>query len=180
MYPTATDLALAAWFHAHAIPALTRAMLLITDMNSNLAVNLMAAALALILLKERQRDWLVTLILAVPAGLAINVLLKHLFAFPRPSFDHPLLKLETYSFPSGHVAGATLFYGFVAAYFWQRTADPRLRAVYVAVAAMLVVLVAFTRVYLGVHYLTDVIGGALWSSAWLAFCLWLRKRLSAR
>jgi membrane-associated phospholipid phosphatase len=180
MYPTPIDLSLAAWFHSHATPGVTRAMLLITDMNSNLAVELMSAALALILLKQRQRDWLITLILTVPTGLAINALLKNLFALPRPQFEDPIVKLETYSFPSGHVAGVTLFYGFVVAYLWQLADDPRLRALYAAVATMLVVLVAFTRVYLGAHYLTDVIGGAVWSLGWLALCLRLRSRWLAR
>lgn len=180
MYPTAADLDLAAWFHSHASPALTRVVIVITNLHSNLAINFMAAALGVLLLKERRRDWFITLMLAVPAGLALNVMLKHLFALERPRFDHPLLALETYSFPSGHAAGAMLFYGFLVAYFAQRTADRRTRAVQVALGAMLVLLVAFTRVYLGVHYLSDVVAGVAWSLAWLTLCLWLRPRWPVR
>ena len=180
MYPTSLDLSLASWLHSHAAPGLTRIMLAITNLHSNLAINLMSAALGILLLKHRQRDWLVALILAVPVGLAINVMLKHLFALSRPTFDDPLLSLETYSFPSGHAAGATLFYGFLVAYFRHRTGDPRIRALQVAFAATLVGVVAFSRIYLGVHYLSDVVAAIAWSLAWLALCLWLRKRPLAR
>lgn len=180
MYPTPTDLALAAWLHAHAFPALTQAMLFVTYFHSTLAIGAMSAAVAVILWRERRRDWLVTLVLAVPAGAVINVGLKHLFARARPTFDDPLLTLTTFSFPSGHVAGATLFYGFLAAYLLQGVEERAARAAFIAVAASLVILVAFSRVYLGVHYLTDVIGAAAWSLGWLAFCLQLRKRRLAR
>ncbi|MGZ5572018.1 MAG: phosphatase PAP2 family protein [Usitatibacter sp.] len=182
MYPTAADLALAAWLHEHAIasPALAQAMLFVTDFHSNLAIHAMSAVVAVVLWRERRRDWLATLVLAVPAGLAINVALKHLFARTRPTWDNALLTLDTFGFPSGHVAGATLFYGFLAAYLLQGVEDRAVRAAHIAAAAMLVVLVAFSRVYLGVHYLTDVIGAAAWSLGWLTICLQLRKRLPAR
>lgn len=180
MYPTSLDLSLAASLHAHATPALTQAMLLVTNLHSNLAINLMSAAFALFLLTRRQRDWLIALILAVPTGMAINAMIKHAFALSRPTFEDPLLKLDTFSFPSGHVAGATLFYGFLVAYFWRRTDRPRVHALWITAAATLVALVGFTRVYLGVHYLTDVIGAVAWSLPWLALCLLLRDRWAAR
>jgi undecaprenyl-diphosphatase len=182
MYPTPTDVALAAWLHAHAqqSPAFTQAMLYITDFHSNLAISLMSAAIAAVLWRERRRDWLVTLLITVPAGLAINVVIKHLFARARPTWDDPLLELATFSFPSGHVAGATLFYGFLAAYLLHGVEDRAMRAAGIAVAALLVALVAFSRLYLGVHYLTDVIGALAWSLAWLTLCLNLRKRPLAR
>jgi undecaprenyl-diphosphatase len=139
----------------------------------------MSAILTLVLWRAKQRNWAITLLAVVPLGLAINVLLKHLFARTRPSFEDPLLVLDTYSFPSGHVAGATLFYGFLVAYFWRRIRSPGGRAASVAAAVILAGLVAFSRIYLGVHFLSDVVGAAAWSLAWLALCLYMRPRVLA-
>lgn len=101
----------------------------------------------------------------------LNVLMKYAFHRARPSFDDPLLVLTTYSFPSGHVAGATLFYGVVAAMLISRTAAWRWRVMVVLAAITMVALVALTRVYLGVHYLSDVLAAFAEGVAWLALCL---------
>jgi undecaprenyl-diphosphatase len=91
-----------------------------------------------------------------------------------------LLTLSTYSFPSGHTAGTTLLYGIVAAYVFSRTRNPRLRWGCVAVWILMVVLVGFSRLYLGVHYLTDVVGAVTWSLAWLGLCVIAARELQAR
>ena len=116
-------------------------------------------------------DWLFGIGLTVPLGMLLNVLMKYAFHRARPSFDDPLLALTTYSFPSGHVAGATLFYGVIAAMVISRTAAWRWRVMTVLAAITLVALVALTRVYLGVHYLSDVLAAFAEGVAWLALCL---------
>ncbi len=142
MYPTSIDLAIAAWFHAHATPLVTHLMLFLTNVQSNLAIGVMSAAIAVALLRKRDMLWLVTLALLVPTGLAMNVLFKHACARVRPVFEDPLLTLTSFSFPSGHVAGATLFYGFLVAYLWERAELPAARALLVGAAVLLVTLVA--------------------------------------
>jgi undecaprenyl-diphosphatase len=82
-----------------------------------------------------------------------------------------MVTLNTYSFPSGHTAGATVFYGVLAAYLVSRRREPGLRVAIVAVAILAVVLVAISRMYLGAHYLSDVAAAAASSTAWLAVCL---------
>ena len=99
------------------------------------------------------------------------MLVKLAFQRARPAFDDPLLTLATYSFPSGHVAGSTIFYGLrrrlgVRADRGARAgALPRCSARRVAIA-----LVAFSRMYLGVHYLSDVAAAFAEGVAWLAIC----------
>ena len=165
------DAAFARWLHVRAHPAFTTFMLAVTHLHSQFALCSYAAILAIPIVRARQWRWLATVVLAVPCGLVINVLLKHTFERARPTFDDPLLTLETYSFPSGHVAGSVLFYGVLVAYLLPRIATLRLRAALVAAAITMVLLVAFSRMYLGVHYLSDVLGAASWSLAWLALCL---------
>jgi undecaprenyl-diphosphatase len=131
----------------------------------------MAALLALWFWRRRAHYWLIVCLIAVPGGMLLNVALKHVFRRVRPSFDDPLLSLVTYSFPSGHTAAATVFYGLLACYLVRRTQAWRVRVLIVAGAVAMVILVALSRMYLGVHYLSDVLAAAAEGAAWLAICV---------
>ena len=105
--------------------------------------------------------------LAVPLGMLLNVLLKNIFQRARPSFEHPLLTLTTYSFPSGHAAAATLLYGVLGAYLVCTCKGWR-RALAGCLAVAMVALVGLSRIYLGAHYLSDVAAAVASSVGWLA------------
>ena len=165
------DAKVAAWLHNHGTRALTQAMLVVTQVHSTLGVTLWSLVFAAVLYRQRQVLWILTLALAVGGGMALNVLLKHAYERARPHFDDPLITLSSYSFPSGHAAGATLFYGVLAAFLVSRIFDRRLRAACVAGAVIAVLLVSLSRMYLGAHYLSDVLAAACSSTAWLALCL---------
>lgn len=155
------------WLHAHATPARTAFFFFITEWHNTLGVLVMTALLAIWLSYRRSWDWVMRLLLVVPLGMLLNVLLKNIFQRQRPSFDQPLLTLVTYSFPSGHTAAATLFYGVLAA--WLLTVLKRPWHVPVVVLAVcMVLLVALSRMYLGVHYPSDVFAAMASSTAWLA------------
>ena len=168
---TALDAEVAQWLHRHATPPLTRAMLVWTHLHSTAAVGAYAAVAALALAMRRNWRQLALVVAAVGGGLALNVLMKLAFQRARPAFDDPLLTLATYSFPSGHVAGSTILYGLGVLYVFARTARPLRRALALAGAALAVALVAFSRVYLGVHYLSDVAAAFAEGVAWLAICV---------
>ena len=104
-------------------------------------------------------------------GLLLNVLMKLAFHRARPVFDDPLLTLSTYSFPSGHVAGSTILYGLVVVWVFGHTRRRSRRLLAVAGAFAAIGLVAFSRMYLGVHYLSDVSAAFAEGVAWLALCL---------
>ena len=165
------DLLITQWFHAHATPGLTRWMLLITNAHGIAAISIMGLAFGLYLSLRRHWYWLLTLAIVLPGGVLVNLLLKQIFRRDRPSFDEPLLSLVTYSFPSGHVTGTTLFYGVLAAYLAFRLPTWRGRFYVIAGASLMVMLVGVTRIYLGVHYFSDVVAAAAWSTAWLV--MWL-------
>jgi undecaprenyl-diphosphatase len=165
---TRLDGALAAWFHAHATAGLTLFMLAITWLHSAWGILAMTAVFGGWLYRERLHDWLVALVVTVPGGMLLNVAFKHVFQRARPHFDHPLLTLATYSFPSGHTASATVLYGFLVLFLATRgNARWRIAA---AGAVMAVCLVALSRMYLGVHYLSDVLAAACEGGMWLAAC----------
>jgi undecaprenyl-diphosphatase len=180
---TLVDVRLAHWFHDRATPGFTRAMLFVTHWNGIAGSSVMGALLALWFWRRRAYDWLIVCLVAVPGGMLLNAALKHAFRRARPSFDDPLLSLVTYSFPSGHTAAATVFYGLLACYLVRRAHAWHVRALAVVGAVAMVMLVALSRMYLGVHYLSDVLAAAAEGAAWLAICItavstWHRRRLA--
>lgn len=168
---TLVDLQVAQWFHAHSAALLTQAMLAFTHMHDPLPISVAALVMAACLAWKRNWYWLLCVSMTVPFGMLLNVSMKYAIHRVRPSFDNPLLVLTSYSFPSGHVAAATLFYGVVAAMLITRIKAWRWRVMVVLVAITLVALVALTRLYLGVHYLSDVLAAFAEGIAWLTLCL---------
>jgi undecaprenyl-diphosphatase len=169
--PTLVDLAVVQWFHAHTYPALTGGMVWVSDLHGVMAVSLYVSLLALYLFWKRDWVWLVFLVSAVPGGMLLNETMKHLFRRSRPILEHSLLTLPSYSFPSGHVAGATLFYGALAIMFISAVDDWRKRGFIICVALTMVTLVAVSRLYLGVHYLSDTLAAFTEACAWLSLCV---------
>jgi membrane-associated phospholipid phosphatase len=168
---TLIDAQLAQWLHQRATPPMTRLMLAISDLHSTVAISCYAAAVALYLYQKRRWRALATLVVCIAGGLLLNVLMKLAFHRARPVFESPLLTLSSYSFPSGHVAASTLLYGLVVVWVWGRTKRAPWRALALLVAIVAIGLVASSRMYLGVHYLSDVAAAFAEGLAWLALCL---------
>lgn len=169
---TVFDARVATWFHASAmsLTPLTRVMLVVTHVNGIAGILVLSLLFATWLAWKREWTWIALLALAVPGGMMINVLAKLAFHRQRPSFDDPLVMLSTYSFPSGHAVASTLFYGTLAAFLTPRV-GPNIRPWLWALALCIVLLVCTSRIYLGAHYLSDVLAGFAEGVAWLACCL---------
>ena len=165
------DVPLSLWFHAHPDPLLIQFMLVITHWHSTLGILLMTAVLGYALHRSGRPWWLLSLVLSVPGGLLLNNAVKHLVQRARPHFDDPLLTLTSYSFPSGHTAGATVFYGFLAVFVLAHVRAKPWRAAIVGAAVGMVMLVGFSRMVLGAHYFSDVAGAMVEGVLWLALCL---------
>jgi undecaprenyl-diphosphatase len=161
------DARIASWLHVHPVGVLTSFLFFLTNAHAPVVIDAYCVAFAALLAKRRQWKWLALLVLTTPGGLAMNGLIKRTFERARPLFDDPMLSLTSYSFPSGHTAGTVLFYGMLAAYAVSGTRSARLRAGFVALWLTMVILVGFSRVYLGVHYFSDVLGAIAWSIVWL-------------
>ena len=181
---TVLDLRVAHWFHVHAFEPLTSFMLGVSLLHTGVGMLLLVAALGWYFWRVRARYWLLALLVAVPTGSVLNVALKYHFQRARPVFDEPLVSLATYSFPSGHTSAATLFYGVLASYLVIARPRWHVRLSTAAACMMMVLLVALSRVYLGAHYLSDVLAAMAESVAWLAICITaistLRRRREAR
>lgn len=177
---TLIDVQLAHWFRERATAGLTDVMLFITHCNGIAGSCVMGALLAIWFGYRKAHYWMVVVLVAVPGGILLNVALKHVFRRARPSLEDPLLTLSTYSFPSGHTAAATVFYGLLACYLVRRVHGLPARTAVVAACVAMVMLVAVSRMYLGVHYLSDVLAAAAEGAAWLATCITAVSTLQRR
>jgi len=185
---TLLDVAIANWFHARATPAMTQLMLAISYAHGPVGGLALSALLLGYFLWRKMRWWALAGIVVLPGGMLLNVLIKYSFQRARPTFDVPLLTLTTYSFPSGHTAFAAMFYGLLACSLvpHPRPQGRRIEAdIGVALAAcIMVALVGLSRMYLGVHYFSDVLAASAEGCAWLAICITtvstLRRRREVR
>lgn len=168
---TVVDRDIAVWLHLHATPTLTDAMKFISLLASWPVVMGICLFLAIYFVRNRSHYRLLALTLTIPVGMLLSVMLKFAFHRSRPTWDDPILMIESFSFPSGHAMAASLLYGFLAAFGVRKAQAWRWRVLAVLAAGMLVVLIGFSRLYLGVHYLSDVLAGMAAGSAWLALCL---------
>lgn len=168
---TVLDAYLATWLHAHAVPPVTQFMLGISALNGVAGISILTVLLALFFVWKRQWYWLLALVLAVPGGMLLNVLVKLAFHRARPSFSDPIVALSSYSFPSGHTVASTLFYGMLAGFLMPRAKSAKQRVAILFAALLMVILVGFSRIYLGAHFLSDVVAGFAEGLAWLALCL---------
>jgi undecaprenyl-diphosphatase len=177
---TVLDAQLASWLHLHVMAPFTRLMLAVSLAHGIAGITVLATLFAVWLAIERDRYWLIAVVLAVPGGLLLNVLLKYAFHRERPHFDDPLVTLSTFSFPSGHTLGATVFYGTLAAYLLTRVESTAGRLCVVCGALMMIGLVAASRMYLGAHFLSDVVAAVVEGVAWLALCMVATATLQRR
>jgi undecaprenyl-diphosphatase len=168
---TQVDTRVANWLHAHHAGPLTAFMLVVTHANSTIAMTALSVGFAYMLWRMRELYWMLTLAAAMIGGLTLNVMLKHAYERARPEFEDPVVVLHSFSFPSGHTTGATLFYGVLAAFLVSRYYDHRRRVAIVVTAIVVIALVAFSRMYLGAHFLSDVLAAVSSSTAWLVVCL---------
>jgi undecaprenyl-diphosphatase len=165
------DDAILLWLNDQASPALTGIALDFTALGSGLIVWLVILVASVFLWNSRHR-WSVALLWVsiLGAGL-INATLKTLFDRPRPQlFPWRVPYAGLSSFPSGHSMTAMVCYATLA-YLMARLAPTRFLSRFtIAGAAVLVLLIGVSRMYLGVHYPTDVLAGFTMGLAWAAFC----------
>lgn len=165
------DVRVANWLHAHRTPELTRLLLDVSLVHDVAAVAVYTFVLAAILAIQRDWYWARRVVVVVVSGFLFNTALKLAYVRTRPVFEQPIVSLTTYSFPSGHTALTTLFYGVFACVLISRLENLAARLCCLAAFAFMVGLVAFSRIYLGAHYLSDVAAAACAAVAWIAFVL---------
>ncbi|MGE5416558.1 MAG: phosphatase PAP2 family protein [Acidobacteriota bacterium] len=156
-------------------PGLTSFMEVVTEFGTfplNLIVAF-AATLVLYRYLEFRLDMAMPL-LVLGGSWRLNDGLKVFFHRSRPIFER-LAEASGYSFPSGHSMHAMALYGFLAYLVWSDSPNILLRRVSMVVAFLVIVIVGISRIYLGVHYPSDVIAGFAAGGIWLIICIAVRE-----
>lgn len=149
---------------------LTGFMKLMTFIGSGWSITALAAAIPFFVFVSKKKKYYRTALL-IPLNIAIgsllNEILKQLFHRVRPDMLR-LVKVTDYSFPSGHSMNSMIFYGFLV-YLMLKYLQPRIKYPAALILSLMIFLIGTSRVYLGVHYASDVIAGFIIGLAWLAF-----------
>lgn len=112
-------------------------------------------------------------------GYILTGSLKYILKIPRPNID-PVYILKSYSFPSGHAMNSFIFYSFLSYLMFHFTGNKKISLLFSIVAMTLVFLIGVSRVYLGVHFPTDVIAGFLAGFWWFITAVLIHKTLTFR
>lgn len=171
------DLRLAGWLHSHATPALSAAFVVVTTLGSAWVLVPLALVGMLVLLVLRRRADALLLMLALVGAEGLTLILKAGFERERPFFADPLALENTFSFPSGHATVSLAVYGALGFILARRRSSGRARALWLGATVGLVLLIGASRLYLGVHFLSDVLAGFSAGLVWLVLCVAAAARL---
>jgi membrane-associated phospholipid phosphatase len=171
------DKHLAYWFHAHLTPRFVEVLRAFSEFGSGEWIGCALFFLVLFFAWKRWWPWLFTLVVTVPAGMLLNEWVKVLVHRHRPFVAGPFVDWSGYSFASGHTIGATLLYGQLLLFIVPVIKGGYWRKAAIFMGMLLVGLVGFSRIALGAHYLTDVLGGIVFGIVWLALCLFVCRAI---
>ena len=143
----------------------------ITAFGSTELLLVLSAAIAAVLLVGRHQVLAVGWIIGQTGGPILNVMLKHTFERTRPEFADAVLTTPGWSFPSGHAMNTFVFCGLGAYVLLRFMQSWTAIAAVVAVAFAWCLVMGFTRLYLGVHFVSDVVAGLIAATAWVAVCV---------
>ncbi|HEY8750714.1 MAG TPA: phosphatase PAP2 family protein [Tepidisphaeraceae bacterium] len=175
------DMGLIRWFHAHrGPPALRDAGRDLTALGGITVLTLVTSAVTGFLLISRKRGAAVLVAVAVLGGLGIGNLLKSGVHRDRPPREFQEAYVFTKSYPSGHSMLSAVTYLTIGALLAQVTRGRRLKIYIILVALLVTFLVGLSRVYLGVHYPTDVLAGWTAGLVWSIACLFVARTLQKR
>ncbi|HEY9225652.1 MAG TPA: phosphatase PAP2 family protein [Gemmatimonadaceae bacterium] len=165
------DDAVMQWIGAHQRPALEAIMLEITALGTGTVVGMIVLIAGMFLWLNSHKHSAVLLVAATLGGMVLDSLLKIGFARPRPRVFEWGTHVVSSSFPSGHAMSSVVVYGTVAYLAARLQREARSRIMTFVLAAAIIIAISVSRVYLGVHYPSDILAGLLIGLAWAGFCM---------
>lgn len=151
-------------------PLLDRVMIGVAFVGEPSVLVIVSILLGIWLLAKSYRSEATTLAIAALGAVGLNYLLKQLFARTRPALWDRIVDVRFYSFPSGHAMISLVIYGFIG--YLLATRFQRWRGWILSTTTLLILAIGFSRLYLGVHWPTDVVAGYAAGLVWLIACIW--------
>lgn len=152
-------------------PALTKYFVIVTDIGDVIGY-LIVFTFCSVLFYFSFKNWkfIIQLISVMVLALSSNLILKQIINRARPDAEH-LVTVETLSYPSGHAMMSMAFYGILIYLFWQFPWNKAWKNMITLVLVLLILSIGVSRIYLGVHYPSDVLGGFTAGFIWVLFCI---------
>lgn len=151
-------------FETSTLTSIMKFFTFIGSFSAMLVIVLLTSLFLYVVMKHRVEIILLwSVVISTPI---LNWILKQIFHRARPEF-HRLIDIGGYSFPSGHAMNAFAFYGILAFLLWRHILNRTGRTILILFSSLFIVLIGISRVYLGVHYPSDIIGGYFASGFWL-------------
>ena len=141
-------------------------------------VGLGVVALVILWVQRKKRE-AVFFAVALMSGEIIKEFLKFIFHKERPDASLALMQENGYSFPSGHAFMSIIFYGMICYFIYQVCKNKWQKIILIIITAILIFLIGYSRIYLGVHWISDVLAGWLIGGAILAFFIVKLKNIKS-
>ena len=155
----------------YASPTMDRFMLFITEMGSTFILSFLLMISMFWLLVKRKNLWgMLFYFITVAGGGLLNLWLKSFFERERPNVNR-IIGADGFSFPSGHSMGSMTYYGFLGYLVIRSKYKPLSKLGWVILFGLVILLIGISRIYLGVHYPSDVLAGYTAGSVWLVLCV---------
>ncbi len=169
------DLKLNLWLIASRNPFLVKVFKIVTYLGEVKLVAILIVLVILYLWYQKKKDYILPFLVTIVGSTAVSGLAKIVFHRARPL--NAVYLESSYSMPSGHATIAVAFYGFVVYYLWMNIQSKIVKNIILIVSIILMLAIGFSRLYLGVHYLSDVLVGYLLGglSLWVGVVLKNRK-----
>ena len=161
--------------HLHT-PPLDGLMVFVTYLGEPLILFPLTLAMGSILFWQKRRLEAITIVMAIGGSLGLNIGLKELFARHRPALWEQIMQVPFYSFPSGHAMVSLVFYAVLVYGLIRQFRS--LRWLMLTVGTGLIAAIGFSRLYIGVHWPTDVVAGYAAGLVWLTLCFLLQALLT--
>ncbi|WOD43482.1 phosphatase PAP2 family protein [Hwangdonia lutea] len=151
--------------------ALTNYFVFVThvgDVYGYLTVLAISIFLSLVIFKRKKYVVQISVVLFLSA--LSNLVLKRFINRARPSIEH-MVSVETLSYPSGHAMSAMAFYGFIIYLFYKFNMNGFIKFTAIFILSLLILSIGISRIYLGVHFPSDILGGFIAGAIWVVFCI---------
>lgn len=165
------DTRVTSWFLSRRTDTITAYLTFVTHLgarNGYLAIIILLALF--FILRHRSRKFILQTVVVLALSTLSNIVLKEMFNRARPDIEH-LVQVYTLSYPSGHAMSAMGFYGFLIFLVLRYRMNFLLKTIFVIILGFLILSIGISRIYLGVHFPSDVVAGFIGGLIWVTFCI---------